>query len=212
MTEIVFQYQGREIAAREGESLAAALTQAGVRAFRETAKGAERGIFCGMGVCQDCLVDVDGTPNRRACMTPVENGMSVTRQVALPEFGHEVKTPDGEALHLSPNVLVVGGGAAGLSAAITAAEAGAEVVLLDERKVAGGQYYKQAANGTILDQQQDDGAQLVARAKASGARLISGVELWGAFDGLLFSAIERVRHLSRSQKPRSSQPARTNGR
>jgi thioredoxin reductase len=186
MTNIVFQFEGREITAREGESLAAALTQAGVRAFRETAKDAERGIFCGMGVCQDCLVNVDGTPNRRACMTPVENGMSVARQVALPAFGDGASSPDGENLHLSPDVLVIGGGAAGLSAAIAAADAGADVVLLDERKVAGGQYYKQAADGTILDQQQDDGAQLVARAKASGAQLISGVELWGAFDGLLF--------------------------
>ncbi len=186
MTDIVFQFEGREITAREGQSLAAALTQAGVSAFRETAKEAERGIFCGMGVCQDCLVHVDGTPNRRACMTPVESGMSVSRQVALPAFGDGMKTPDREALHLSPDVLIVGGGAAGLSAAIAAAEAGAEVVLLDERKVAGGQYYKQASDGTVLDQQQDDGAQLIARAKASGAQLISGVELWGAFDGLMF--------------------------
>lgn len=186
MNDIVFQFEGREIAAREGQSLAAALTQAGVRAFRETAKDAERGIFCGMGVCQDCLVNVDGTPNRRACMTPVESDISVSRQVALPTFVDGAKTAVGEALQLSPDVLIVGGGAAGLSAAISAAQAGAEVVLLDERKVAGGQYYKQASDGTILDQQQDDGAQLVARAKESGAQLISGVELWGAFDGLLF--------------------------
>lgn len=186
MTTITFHFEGQEISALEGQSLAAALTQASQRAFRETAKNAERGIFCGMGVCQDCLVSIDGTPNLRACMTPVQEGMTVSRQVALPEFGEPADIPPGDALHLSPDVLIVGGGAGGLSAAISAANAGASVVVLDERKVAGGQYYKQAANGAILDQQQDDGAQLVANTKASGAQIISGVELWGAFDGLMF--------------------------
>lgn len=181
-----FHFEGQDITAQEGQSLAAALTQAGHRAFRETAKDAQRGIFCGMGICQDCLVNIDGNPNQRACMTPVREGMSVTRQVPLPEFNESAETPVDEALHLRPDVLIVGAGAGGLSAAIAAARAGATVVVLDERKVAGGQYYKQAANGSILDQQQDDGAQLVAKAKASGAQLLSGVELWGAFDGLKF--------------------------
>lgn len=182
----MFHFEGQEIIAQEGQSLAAALTQAGHRAFRQTAKDAQRGLFCGMGVCQDCLVSIDGTPNQRACMSPVREGMNVSRQVALPEFGAAAETEDKEPLHLSPDVLIVGGGAGGLSAAITAASAGASVVVLDERKMAGGQYYKQAANGTILDRQQDDGAQLLAMAKASGAQILAGVELWGAFDGLVF--------------------------
>ena len=71
-----FTFQGRALTARPGQSLAAALTDAGERTFRTTAKGAPRGIFCGMGVCQDCLVTVDGIPNRRACMTPVDAGMT----------------------------------------------------------------------------------------------------------------------------------------
>ena len=186
MTNPVFHFEGQTIVAQEGQSLAAALTQAGVRAFRKTARDAERGLFCGMGVCQDCLVNVDGVSNRRACMTPVAGGMKVARQAALPEFVAAEDTSSDEPLNLAPDVLIVGGGAGGLSAAIVAADAGADVVVVDERKVAGGQYYKQAASGSILDEQQNDGAQLVARARASGAKLMAGVELWGAFDGLLF--------------------------
>ena len=34
-----------------------------------------RGAFCGMGVCFDCLVCIDGLPNQRACMTKVRAGM-----------------------------------------------------------------------------------------------------------------------------------------
>lgn len=186
MTEKIFRFDGHDIRAKEGQSLAAALTEAGHRAFRETAKDAHRGIFCGMGVCQDCLVTVDGTPNQRACMTPVQDGMAVTRQTAFPEFGEASEPAAQNPIQLVPDVLVVGGGAGGLSAAISAARAGASVVLLDERKVAGGQYYKQAANDTILDDQQADGARLVAMAQESGAKIIAGVELWGAFDDLLF--------------------------
>jgi thioredoxin reductase len=186
MIDKTFRFENQDIPARDGQSVAAALTQAGVRAFRETAKEDERGVFCGMGVCQDCLVTVNGEPNQRACMRPAEQGMKVRRQVALPEFGETPASSHGEALRLSPDVLIIGGGAGGLSAAIAAASAGASVVVLDERKVAGGQYYKQAANGTILDQQQGDGARLVSEAKAAGAQLMSGVELWGAFDELQF--------------------------
>ena len=186
MAEKTFRFEGKDVKAKTGQSLAAALTHAGHRAFRQTAKNAHRGIFCGMGVCQDCLVTIDDVPNQRACMTPVQDGMEVRQQVALPEFSSKPDTTADEALHLAPDVLIIGGGAGGLSAAISAARSGASVVVLDERKVAGGQYYKQAANGTILDDQQADGARLLAEAKEAGAQIISGVELWGAFDDLLF--------------------------
>ena len=46
--------------------------------LRKTLKtGQPRGIFCGMGVCYDCLVTIDGVPNQRACMTQVKDGMEI---------------------------------------------------------------------------------------------------------------------------------------
>jgi sarcosine oxidase subunit alpha len=54
------------------------LWAAGIRGLRKTAKtGEPRGIFCGMGVCYDCLVTIDGVPNQRACMTLVEDRMEI---------------------------------------------------------------------------------------------------------------------------------------
>lgn len=187
MTDFTFTFDGQTVPARAGQSLAAALTDAGHRAFRDTPKSATRGMFCGMGVCQDCLVTVDGAPNLRACMSPAKPGMTVTRQAPFPEFSSPV-TPAAEPLLLSPDVLVIGAGAGGLSAALAAASAGAQVVVLDERKIAGGQFYKQAADGSILDAQQSDGAELHANALAAGVEILSGVDLWGAFDPLLFLA------------------------
>ncbi len=189
MAEATFTFDGRTVPVRPGQSVAAALTEAGEKSFRQTASGATRGIFCGMGVCQDCLVTIDGVPNVRACMTPARDGMAVDPQVALPRLDTaRTVTERPVARSIAPDVLVIGGGAAGLSAAIAARAQGASVVVLDERKVAGGQYYKQAAEAPPLDTQQSEGADLVAAARASGSEIIAGVELWGAFDGLLFLA------------------------
>ena len=79
---------GEALTAYEGESLAAALLASGRRFTRWTAKSGEaRGYFCGMGVCQDCLVTVDGLPNVRACMTPVKDRLRVETQRGLGDWG-----------------------------------------------------------------------------------------------------------------------------
>lgn len=80
---VQFTLDGERLTARAGTSLAAALLAHSGGASRETAKGAGRTAFCMMGVCFDCLVEVDGTPNTQACMTPVREGMSVKRQFGL---------------------------------------------------------------------------------------------------------------------------------
>lgn len=189
MARPAFTFDGAKVIAAEGQSLAAALTEAGHRAFRKTGHGNDRGMFCGMGVCQDCLVTVDGVPNRRACMTMARDGMKVETQVPFPELDPNAALPPRNAPQiLDPDVLVIGGGAGGLSAAIAARRQGAHVTLLDERTVGGGQYYKQSAQGGLLDAQQAEGAALLAEARACEAEIIQGVEVWGAFDGPLVLA------------------------
>ena len=75
---------GQPLDAHEGESVAAALLAAGRRAFRRTDRDEEpRGYYCGMGVCHDCLVTVDGLAYVRACMTPARDGMRVESQPSL---------------------------------------------------------------------------------------------------------------------------------
>jgi predicted molibdopterin-dependent oxidoreductase YjgC len=78
---------GRQIQARAGESLAAALLADGVRVFRTMPdSAAPRGYFCGVGRCTDCLVVVDGDLSVRACVTQVRDGMVVTTQQGLGEW------------------------------------------------------------------------------------------------------------------------------
>jgi predicted molibdopterin-dependent oxidoreductase YjgC len=68
---------GEPVRAFAGESVASVLLALGRRTFRHTEQGMPRGLFCGMGVCFDCLVTVDGVDNVRACMTPVVEGMVI---------------------------------------------------------------------------------------------------------------------------------------
>jgi predicted molibdopterin-dependent oxidoreductase YjgC len=76
-----FTFDGAPVEAFEGETVAAALLAAGVRALRRSEKRNEpRGVFCGMGSCFECRMVIDGQMNVRACLTPVAEGMAVETQ------------------------------------------------------------------------------------------------------------------------------------
>lgn len=69
---------GKALEAYEGETVAAAMLAAGIYTFRLTRKKAEpRSVYCGMGVCYECLVTVDGVHGIRACVTQVADGMRI---------------------------------------------------------------------------------------------------------------------------------------
>ena len=72
---------GEGIDLPEGSNLAASLLMAGFTPFRTTpVSGAPRLPFCMMGVCFDCLAEIDGVPNRQTCLEQVRAGMVVRRQ------------------------------------------------------------------------------------------------------------------------------------
>jgi predicted molibdopterin-dependent oxidoreductase YjgC len=75
-------FDGRRVPAAPGQTVAAVLWAAGVRSWRTTRDaGAPRGLLCGIGVCFDCLVTIDGAPNQRACVVPARPEMAVTTQL-----------------------------------------------------------------------------------------------------------------------------------
>jgi D-hydroxyproline dehydrogenase subunit gamma len=73
---------GAPLRAPAGQSLAAALLAAGRAVLRPSPSGTPRGVYCGIGVCQECRVHVEGRGVVRACVTPVAAGMRVTTGVA----------------------------------------------------------------------------------------------------------------------------------
>jgi predicted molibdopterin-dependent oxidoreductase YjgC len=79
---------GRPVAARAGDSVAAALLAADRPACRSSAvSGDPRGPYCLMGICFDCLVVVDGRANQQGCLVPVAEGMEVETQRGARDSG-----------------------------------------------------------------------------------------------------------------------------
>src|SRR3954447_22009621 len=73
--------EGRAVHVPQGASAAAAVLLAGLSSIRDTpVSGAERAPYCLMGVCFDCLAEIDGVPNRQSCMVTVQPGMRIRRQ------------------------------------------------------------------------------------------------------------------------------------
>ena len=93
MTRATFNIQldGVTILVEEGQSIAAALIAAGHRSWRRTRVGDQpRGVFCGIGICFDCLATVNGTPNLRACLTEAQPGDVITTQQGAGYDDHAV--------------------------------------------------------------------------------------------------------------------------
>src|SRR5437773_6741377 len=82
-----FVFDGQSVEARSGDTLASALYRAGRRIFTRSFKyHRPRGLLCLSGKCPNCLMNVDGVPNVRACVTPVRAGMRVRHQNAYPSL------------------------------------------------------------------------------------------------------------------------------
>jgi len=70
----------RPIGYRASDSVASCLMRAGILMTRRSLRGQPRGVFCGIGICHDCLVTVDGQRNARACQVAPRPGLVVRSQ------------------------------------------------------------------------------------------------------------------------------------
>ena len=90
MVEIIVN--GEKILARDSEMIASVLMENGYVSFRTTERtGEPRFFYCGIGQCTDCMMEVDGIPGIRTCITPVKAGMIIN---SLKGFGTWRKTDE----------------------------------------------------------------------------------------------------------------------
>lgn len=68
---------GRPVRCAPGMTVAAAMLNAGISVFRHAGDGAGRGPVCGMGICLECVVEVEGRGHRRACLEDAVDGLRV---------------------------------------------------------------------------------------------------------------------------------------
>jgi predicted molibdopterin-dependent oxidoreductase YjgC len=83
---VTIEFEGTSLQVPETTTVAAALlSQGGTNHTRHSpASGEKRAPFCFMGVCHECLVEIDGLPNQQACIIEVKEGMKIRRQLELP--------------------------------------------------------------------------------------------------------------------------------
>jgi hypothetical protein len=78
---VAVEVEGRTVLVPQGASAAAAVLMAGLPSIRDMAVGgSERAPYCMMGICFDCLAEIDGVPNRQSCMVAARPGMRIRRQ------------------------------------------------------------------------------------------------------------------------------------
>ena len=86
--QVTVTVEDRSISMPKGDTVAAAVFTAGFRHTRHSpVSGEARAPYCMMGVCFDCLVEINGVPNQQACMTPVEDGMQIKLQIGKRSVG-----------------------------------------------------------------------------------------------------------------------------
>ncbi|MDY3682907.1 (2Fe-2S)-binding protein [Bilophila wadsworthia] len=87
---VTITFEGEAIQVEEGTTVAAAVLDRAGGETRTTARKHDgRGPYCHMGVCYECLMEIDGVPNQQSCLIPVREGMSVKRQSGAPSFRTE---------------------------------------------------------------------------------------------------------------------------
>ena len=80
--EVVFFFEGKKLSAFDGETLASALLRSGEIFFRESKTNNFRGPYCMIGICFECLVDVDQMQSLQSCQVIVKSNMQVKRHKA----------------------------------------------------------------------------------------------------------------------------------
>jgi len=129
---------GHPLDAAPGSTVAAAVAACG-QPTRTSVTGEPRGPLCGMGICFECRVTINGRPHQRGCQIAVAEGMDIA--AALPASPAPSPTT---ARSRDCSILIVGAGPAGLAAARAAAASGAAVTLVDDNLAPGGQIWRGA--------------------------------------------------------------------
>jgi NADPH-dependent 2,4-dienoyl-CoA reductase/sulfur reductase-like enzyme len=142
---IAITVNGQTIATSTNCSVAAAVLPTQNAVLRRSVTGEPRGPICGMGICFECRVTINGDANQRSCQMPCTAGLNVeTSNDAVPLA---VPTP----IHTERafDVLVIGGGPAGLAAARAAAQLGQRVGIVDDNPNIGGQIWRADATRPV---------------------------------------------------------------
>ncbi|NMD00316.1 MAG: FAD-dependent oxidoreductase, partial [Bacteroidales bacterium] len=140
--QVVINYEGKEIKAEKGFTIAAALHQAGYPVHSHSLDNRNRSLECGIGKCGACEMLVDGVI-RRICITKVDNVKEVC-EIPKNYSPSEVPIKTNEPVKVyKTNVVIIGAGPAGLAARETLNIHGVDNIVVDNNAKIGGQFLMQ---------------------------------------------------------------------
>ncbi|MEO3935491.1 (2Fe-2S)-binding protein [Dermatophilaceae bacterium Soc4.6] len=94
-----FDFDGRPVRYRPGQTVGAALVADGTRSWSRSGRTRRpMGLFCGIGVCFECLLTVDGVPDVRACLAPAHEAVAVHSQDGPPSRHPSHPSPTADEL------------------------------------------------------------------------------------------------------------------
>jgi D-hydroxyproline dehydrogenase subunit alpha len=143
MPELVqVRVNGMVVEVASGSMVSTAVSLARGVPYRRSVRNEPRAPLCGMGICFECRVNIDGEPHLRSCLVPCEEGMEVVTGLVETGCNFLVTPPVARLARHFCDVLVVGAGPAGLAAAWAASESGSRVLVIDDNPAMGGQIWR----------------------------------------------------------------------
>ena len=183
--KITFQFENKSYTANSGETIASALISNKLYAINDK-NSAKRGVFCGMGVCHECLVEVNGENNVRACVKKLDSNAIIYKQkeIIIKELKQDTFEHKKVSDKYDSELLIIGGGIGGLSAALSASNCGVNTILIDDREILGGQFCKQPIinENMLLDEQVKLGRSLINKVIENGVRIFTNTSVFAIFE------------------------------
>ncbi len=141
---VTLSVNGRSVEVQLGSTVSTAVVTAGWNWCRRSVAGELRAPLCGMGICFECRVTIDGRAHRRSCQVVCHQGMNVETDDASRELKHHRLQADSheKLARRDFDVVVIGAGPAGISSAWASAQSGASVAIVDDNESGGGQIWR----------------------------------------------------------------------
>jgi glycine/D-amino acid oxidase-like deaminating enzyme/thioredoxin reductase len=185
--KIKFKFQKKSYFAYEGDTVSSALIRNGIKNFREDKHKNYRGIFCNMGICNECIVEINGNQSIKACTKEIYNDDNILIQkynADLPFIKEDIQLVK-KIINL--DILIIGAGPGGIGASLSLKSSKQKVALLDEKNSIGGQYYKKISkvfsviSPNRLDGQMKEGIGHEKKIINTNINLFLGYKVWGAY-------------------------------
>ena len=185
--KINFYFENKQLEAYEGETISSALIRNGYKKFRIDKEGKDRGVYCNMGVCNECILNVNGNPSIKSCSTKVISDDKIFRQnyqAPIPDIKEEIQL---NKEIKETEILLIGSGPSGMGFLNSMKNSNQKIIIIDEKDSIGGQYYKKLSdifdmsNKEKFDHQQTEWLNLEQKLKSENFEFIFKTKVWGVF-------------------------------